>query len=478
MRRRKTFSKETPRFNSRSWLAAGLLSLLIASFPCTEALGESEGWFEHVHSNVSERVESLPFEISGRYQVDYLGRFNGTDEDDHQLFQYLKIKVDDIVSDKVSLRFSGRLSAELDGNDDGDEFFADIYDSFDHSANGRVYYLYLDVKDPVFKDSKLRLGRMYSYEPQSLLFSGAKYEQTINKLRFYLQGGWRGSNYTSPGEDDNIGGVGVDYQLLPYTHVGYDYLRVEDDDLDDDYHSFDAIQRFGSLKTYARASILNGDADDVNLYASYYHVPLDLSLTARYYALVTERDKHTNEFSALVDVDTFDIDDPTTLGVYSPFHLVNLMAYKGYGDEFGVSAGFETRWMDDADERNDLNREYDRYFLTVSAWDFLLHGLTASATVEFWDADASEDSLAIGIDAEKDITDRLNAAVGFYFSQYRLRTSFGGTSFSEDIETPELYGSVEYKLKENVELAARYQIEDETDLGTTHEIYLSCSIEF
>lgn len=456
-----------------------LLSLVIIfhALPA-HAQTENDSWIDHAESIMDERVEALPFEVSGRYRIDYLGRWNGEDEDDHQLFQYLKIKVDDIVKDRVSLRFSGRLSAELDGNDDGGDFFADIYDTFDHSLNGRIYYLYLDVKDPVFEDSKLRIGRQYSYEPQSLLFTGAKYEQEIHKTRFYLQGGFNGSNYSSEGEDDRIGGVGVDYRVLPYTHVGYDYLRVADEDLDDDYHSFDVVHRFGSLKTYARLSVLNGDADDLNLYGTYYHIPLDLSLTARYYALLTRRDNNTNEFSALIDLDGFDVDDDATLGVYSPFHLINLTAYRGYGDRFGTSIGFETRWMDDSDEENDLNREYDRYFLSVEVWNFIMTGLTATVTVEIWDAAASEDSLAIGIDAKKDITDRLTAAAGFYFSRYRLRTTFGSTSYSEDIETPELYGSLKYKLREDIDLAARYQIEDESDFGTTHELYLSCSVDF
>jgi hypothetical protein len=419
----------------------------------------------------------LPFDISGRYQANYFGRW-GSDESDHQLFQYLNLKVENIVPEKVSVYFSGRLSAELNGNDDGDDFFADIYDTFEHSVDGRIYYLYVSVKDPVFKNSGLTLGRQYSYEPKSLLFTGAKYEQSVDDLRFYLQGGARGTNYTSPEEDDRIGGVGVDYRLFPSTNVGYDYLRVVDDFLDDDYHSFDILQRFGSLKTYAQISILNNDADDLNLYGSYYCNPLDLNLTARYYALLTQRDNLTNEFSPLIDVEGFDVDDPSTLGVYFPFNLVNLSASKGWGDKFATSGGFETRWMKDNDERNDFNREYDRYFVSFEMWDLLLKGLSESFTVEYWDVNGGEDSISFGVDAEKDITEQLNAGVGFYYSRYRIRSSFSGTTFSEDIKTPLAYGKMKYRLNDNVELQTKYQIEDDTEFGTSHELFLSCSIGF
>jgi hypothetical protein len=297
-------------------------------------------------------------------------------------------------------------------------------------------------------------------------------------LRFYGQGGLRGTNYTSPEDDDTIGGFGVDYHLFPYTHVGYDYLRVVDDTLDDEYHSFDIFQRFGSLKTFARFSVLNNDANDLNLYGSYYHAPLDISLTARYYALLSELGRLTNDFSPLFDVDLLDTDDDQTLGVYFPFHLVNLSLYKGFADKYAVSGGFETRWMDKESEQNDFNREYDRYFMSLEAFDAFVKGLTLGLTFEYWNVNGGEDSISAGIDAAKVINERLDMAAGFYFSRYRLRAAFAGTDFKEDIETPEAYVSLRYKLSEYVNLLARYQRENEDDFGTTHEVHLGCSVNF
>jgi len=446
---------------------------------------EGDTWFDHTGAKVEEGLDSLPFDVSGRYEVDYWGRWNNDnditdDESDQQLFQYLRVDIKNLVRENISLHFSGRLSAELDGRDSGDDFFADIYDTFDHSANGRIYSFYLAIDDPFFKDSKLKLGRMNSYEAETVLFDGAKYEQTIDRARFYVQGGVHATHYDDWNEDTNIAGAGIDYHLFPYTYVGYDFLYSEDEDYDydDDYHSFDISQRFGSLKTFARFSILNGDADDLNLYGSYYHEPLDMTLTARYYGLFTQRDRNSDEFAALVDVSLVDIDNPDTLGVYSPFHLINLTAYKGHGDVFGATVGFETRWMDDNGDKNDLNREYDRYFVSVEAWDVLVEGLTASVSFEYWDANGAEDSIAVGIDANRDMSEKLNLGGGFYFSRYRLRSTFSGTSYSDDIETPSLYANVKYQCRENVSLVARYEIEDESDLGTTQELRLGCSIEF
>lgn len=411
--------------------------------------------------------------------MEYLGRWNtGESEDDHQLFQYLRLRIDNIIPNKVSLHFLGRLSAELDGRDDSDDFFHDIYDTFDHDVNDRVYYLYVDIKDPFARDSKLRLGRQYSYEAESVLFTGGKYEQRIDRLRFYVQGGVRGSHYTSPEKDDFIAGAGGEYQLFPYTIIGYDYLRAEEDSLGDDHHSFDIYQRIGPVRAYAQFGVLNNEADELNLYGNYYQAPLDLNLTARYYTLLNERERLSNEFSPLIDINGFDTEDERTLGVYFPFHLVNLSAYKGWGEKFATSGGFETRWMDDSDEENDFNREYDRFFVTLEVFDCLVKGLTTAFTFEYWNVDAGEDSIAFAVDAEKNLTDKLYAAVGFYYSRYRIRSVFNDTTLSEEIETPELYAKLKYKLKENVELIAKYEVEDESDLETTHELQLGCSIGF
>jgi hypothetical protein len=420
----------------------------------------------------------LPFEVTGSYRANYFGRWNSEDGDDQQLFQYLTLHMNDIIPDKVSVHFLGRLSAELNGHEDGDDFFFDIYDTFDSSLNGRIYYLYADIKDPVFEQSNLRLGRMYSYEGETIFFTGAKYEQTIDRLRYYVQGGIWASNYESTDENDTIGGFGLDYQLLRNTMVGYDFLRVVDGELDDTYHDFNITQRFGNLKAYAQMSLLDNEPDDLNLFGTYYYSPIDLNLTAHYYTLLTARGRLTNQFSPLMALNDFDTENDDTVGTLFPFNLVNLSLYKGWGDRFATTAGFETRWMSDEDEQNAFNREYDRYFAAFEVWDFMVKGLTTSLLVEYWDVNGGEDSISAGIDFEKLISERLEVDGGFYYSRYRIRSTFAGENFSDEIETPELYGAVRYQLKENVELLARYEVENEEDLGTTHRVRLGVEIDF
>jgi hypothetical protein len=458
-------------------LSAALL--LLAFF-----LSGSNGFAQTIDNEAKEAEEEarwldLPFEVSGSYGIDYWGRWNSKSAPDQDLFQYLRLDVNDIVPNKVSATFFGRLSAELNGRRADDNIFFDILDTWDSDFNGRVYYLYVDIKDPIWERSNLRIGRMYSYEAQTVFLTGAKYEQTIDRFRYYLQGGIWASNYQHTDvEDDMIGGLGFDYQLFPYTSVGYDYLRVVDDELDDDYHSFDIYQRFGSLSTYAQFSLLNGDADELNLFGTYYHAPLDLNLTARYYTLLSPREKLTNQFSALIDLDDFDAGNDSTVGTLFPFNLVDLSVYKGWGERFGTTVGYETRWMQEDDEQNNFNREYDLYFVTFEVWNFLTKGLTAAFLFEYWDVNAAEDSISGGVDLEKVLSKSWEAGGGFYYSRYRVRYTFDGENFSDEIETPEVFGWVKYRVKENIELLARCEIENEDTLGTTYRLRLGCEIDF
>lgn len=461
----------------KSLLSATLL-LCILFLICPTAFSQTTDT-ETKQTEEETRWLDLPFEVSGSYTIDYWGRWNNKSVPDQDLFQYLRLEMNDIVPNKVSAAFFGRLSTELNGRRAPDDIFFDILDTWDDNFNGRIYYLYADIKDPVWEHSNLRLGRFYSYETQTVFLTGAKYEQTIDRFRYYLQGGvWASFYEDTDFDDDTIGGLGFDYQLFPYTSLGYDYLRVVDDEYDDDYHSFDIYQRFGSLSTYAQFSLLNGDPDFLNLFGTYYHAPLDVNLTARYVTLFTARKQLTNQFSALIDLDDFDADEGDTVGTLFPFGLINLTAYKGWGERLATTVGFETRWVDQEDKENNFNREYDRYFVTFEVWDFLVKGLTTAFLVEYWDVNAAEDSISAGVDLEKVLSKAVEVGGGFYYSRYRFRYTFNGENFSNEIETPELFGWIKYRVRENIQLLARYEVETEDTLGTTQRLQLGCKIDF
>jgi len=120
--------------------------------------------------------------VSGNFKAQYEGRW-AEEEDDHDMYEYLRFKTKDFFNNKVTIAGSGRLSEDLDGHESKDGAFRDILDTYDRSYNGRLYYLYADIKNPVIEQSNLRLGRQYQYSVETILFDGAKYEQQLGPGR-------------------------------------------------------------------------------------------------------------------------------------------------------------------------------------------------------------------------------------------------------------------------------------------------------
>ncbi|HHT9126827.1 MAG TPA: hypothetical protein ACFYD6_13580 [Candidatus Brocadiia bacterium] len=124
------------------------------------------------------------------------------------MYEYLNFSTKDFFHNRVTIAGSGRLSEDLDGHEPENSAFRDILDSYDRSYNGRIYYLYADIKNPVIDKSNLRLGRQYQYSVETILFDGAKYEQQIGAIDTYVFGGLRVSQYTST-YFDTVAGSGI-----------------------------------------------------------------------------------------------------------------------------------------------------------------------------------------------------------------------------------------------------------------------------
>src|SRR3989339_382323 len=165
--------------------------------------------------------------VSGNFKAQYEGRW-AEDEDDHDMYEYLNFKTKDFFNNKVTIAGSGRLSEDLDGHEPKNGAFRDILNSYDRSYNGRIYYLYADIRNPVVDKSNLRVGRQYQYSVETILFDGAKYEQQLGPADTYVFGGMRASQYSST-YFDTVTGSGVSVRPFIDTTANLDYIRIIDD---------------------------------------------------------------------------------------------------------------------------------------------------------------------------------------------------------------------------------------------------------
>ena len=98
--------------------------------------------------------ESKPFslDINGYAYIKYRLR-STSGEKDSDLYEYLNFNIGNPQSDKISFSFYGRMTEDLDGNNndkDGFHAFDNITDTFGSGVNGRLYHAYFTIRDVGF----------------------------------------------------------------------------------------------------------------------------------------------------------------------------------------------------------------------------------------------------------------------------------------------------------------------------------------
>lgn len=416
--------------------------------------------------------------ISGNFKAQYEGRW-AEGEDDHDLYEYFRFKTKDFFDNRVSIAGSGRLTEDLDGHEAKDGTFRDILDTYDRSYNGRLYYLYADIKNPVIDKSNLRLGRQYQYSVETILFDGAKYEQQLGPIGTYVFGGMRTSQYSST-YFDTVAGSGMSVRPFVDTMTNLDYVRIEDDDYIDDEVGFSLWQKiYEDLSLYGRYTVLNMRAKDFLVKLSWDKIEWDASVQLSYFRFLNSIADQSNNISPFYQI----------LGTFEPFDLISLTCYKGLGEKFGISSGVDYRSVIDKDEKNTFNRDYNRTFFSFVVNNVLLQESRAAFTVEYWNTKGADHSADLGVDFGKKIG-RFDVGAGTGYSLYKY--NYDGSSgleslldseYTRDIEQKinvrTYYLRVKYFLTKQSDVSLRWSSEvSDTDPETYHQLLLSYSTNF
>lgn len=441
--------------------------------------------FAQIYDNSSivtdvTKANSLTYKnfISGNFRTQYQGRW-ADGQDDHDMYEYLHFKTKDFFNNKVTISGSGRLSEDLDGHEPKNGAFRDILDSYDRGYNGRLYYLYADIKNPVIDKSNLRVGRQYQYSVETILFDGAKYEQKIGTVDTYVFGGLRTSQYRST-YFDTVAGSGISAQPFMDTRTNLDYVRIIDDNFTDDEVGFNLWQRiFEDLNFYGRHTLLGSSPKDFLVKLSWDKIDWDASVQLSYYRFLRSLAEHSNNISPFFRI----------LGALKPFDLISLTGYKGLGDKFGISSGVDRRHVLDVNDENTFNRDYYRTFLTFDINNIILKDSKISFTAEYWNTKGIDHSTDLGVDFDKKFG-KFDVGGGTSYSLYKF--NFVGSNNLQFLENSELatdvvqkinvrtyYARVKYLLTKQSDVSLRWSSEiSDTDPGTFHQLLLSYSTNF
>ncbi|WKZ14943.1 MAG: hypothetical protein QY317_13675 [Candidatus Jettenia caeni] len=449
------------------------------SIPFLFTLLLSSKLFAQIYTDIT-KPNTLAYNdfISGNFRTQYEGRWGG-DENDHDMYEYLSFKTKDFFHDKVTIAGSGRLSEDFDGHEDKNGAFRDILDSYDRSYNGRVYYLYADIKDPVIDKSSLRVGRQYQYSIETILFDGAKYEQKIGILDTYVFGGLRASQYTNT-YFDTVAGSGISIRPFMDTRMNLDYVRIIDDEFIDDEVGFNVWQRiYEDLNFYGRYTLLNTVSKDFLVKLSWDKIDWDASVQLSYYRFLNSLAEQSNNISPIFEI----------LNTFEPFDLISLTGHKGWGEKFEVSSGIDRRNVLEKEDENTFNRDYYRTFFSFMTYNILLKESKVTFTVEYWNIKGVDHSTDANVDFDKKIG-KFDIGLGTGYSFYKFNfTGSNDLAFLENSELEEdvvqkinvrtYYLRIKYLLTEQSNVSLRWISEvSDTDPETFHQLVVSYNKSF
>jgi hypothetical protein len=420
----------------------------------------------------SAAAQSGGLAIDGSLRTWYRGRFS-SDDDDNDLYASLYMDIGDETRDPVTLRFSGYMAWDVDGEAAGDDPFFELSDTYDRPYF-RLYELFGDLHR-IDGLEHLRVGRQMSWTtPVLTWFDGVSVEteqKGEQQVAFGAYGGLPVRTYrpSSTYGDDALFGAHGEFRPWAPTRLRLDYLHLEDETVSpdgrDDLWTLQLWQAAGErMNLFGSTSLLEGDSRDYRLRTAWADYEHELTLQATWYELLQTQ-------SALpLEIDPF----YEQLQDWFPFRSLQLLASKGIVDWLSLQGGLDARRVSAEDDVGEFNRDFDRWFVTAildGEPSKALHDFDLSLTYESWSG-GGEDIGTWGADLGLE-RGRTRASIGNYFALYKFDVVQGEER--EDVYT--YYLRFVRELGASTKADLRYEYED-SDLDDYHTLRLGVTWQF
>jgi hypothetical protein len=454
---------------SRIGIRFALLALALAPRPRAQ---EEQAEKPIVHATVPapEPPAPLPLAPHGSVDLRWVGRWTDGSQD-NDLHAYGSFTFGDPEHDVVTLSTSGRVAWDFDGEKDPTDPFFTVEDTRDSDVTGYLYTAYADLNggprnSPLPRGiRRVRAGRQtFTETPVALFIDGASVASApIEGYADLVLEGWAGVPvhfYESSRSHDFAAGAAASF--VPWTdgRLRADYMHIDDEYLsvnnDDDLLGFRLTQRMWShLDIDGYLNVLDGDARDAGVSATWSQPEDDLTLTARYLTLWNDQNRQS------IELDYF----TPLLQTFSAFDQFELSGGKGLGEVAHVDAGVQWRELRDEGDQGVFNHEFRRYWASPGVRQWPWSGLDASVTFELWDA-GGDRFTTVGADFTQELDERWRLSVGTAFQLYRYDALLG----QEDEDVQVTYARLRWRATDAWTFQARFDFEDgETDdfIGVT-----------
>lgn len=432
-----------------------VIELILVTFLLQQPLEQSDG------AAAEERVyplDALGGTVSARY------RYRRTsDVDDSDLYAYAQLHHGDPGEDPVTFSMSGRASYDMDHDRGGDGFhpFDSLDDTHDGGVTARLYTAYADFHK-LREGLELRVGRQQLDEmPEALPLDGGRIQMSHAETALLgLYAGLPVNLFESSTEEDATYGGWIEWLPRENPRLRVDYLHLRDETafglFEDDLFALSAEERFGSIRSTARYTVLEGESRDAALRAGAANAKstLLLDLDLRY----SFKRQQAHAYAL----------DPYSLFLIElePYVQTTLRGSQGFTDPLFVDASITNREMVEDDDETTYNHEFTRWSLTPRTQDWPAKNVSIATSIDFWQSSAS-DFWTVSGDASWKRSDSMTLSAGSSYSLYDIDTMTGQER--EDVRT--VYGRMKLKLDDSLTLDLRASWEEnDIDEYTTVEM--------
>jgi hypothetical protein len=383
-----------------------------------------DGWSQHVSpGQFKESFDGLKLTEESNLYLTLTSRFRLKSDDyaeDQDFYQYLRVHTDSVALGNGTVRFSAfaRFADDIDGEQDNNwnskQYYSqrDILDTEleDNDWAPRLYHGYAKF-DGVVKNTVANLGRFYLEHLNTFQIDGADVTVKPHEMVEVYAFAGRPVSYYYDLDEDNLYGLGIALNYQERTKLSAEYVRLDVEDMDDDYTKAKFIQIIPNGTVMLGYTVLN-DAATVDADLNYEIVKTGTIVSLEYEGLQDEID---NEKSYVVNPLTY------TLLPESKYDKYGISAYQAFLDHFVVGLSYKTKAVDG--EENFDNRDYSRI-----SGKFDINGLpTPNTYISFsadkWNISSTDDNddndkVQYGLQLSQKINDITDIWFGTSFGRY------------------------------------------------------------
>jgi len=408
--------------------------------------------------------------LHGSLGLRYRTRWNG-ESSDQDLSQLLGLELGNAARDPWSLSLSAEAREDIDGIRPGStsDAYYEIEDSSGDALAARLYHAYVDLHS-IEDLETLRVGRQTLVDtPETAWFDGARVETRElggARARLGAYGGVPVEYDTGSYTGSALYGVFAEAQPWTGSRVRGEWMHADDDvrlGHSDDLLGVGLWQSlWTNLRLEGHYTRLEEVDRDVTVRASWSASDSDLVVRLNWYRLCQPQDDLALPFDPYYE----------TLQELEPFQQYGLQVSKSVTEHLHAQAGYDARRLEEAQDEGIYNHDYDRGWLTLSATGVLPAGLDASLTGELWDSH-EDDMSTYGAELSRRFEERLDAAVGTYYSLYEYDLFLA----SEKDHVRVWYLKLVLDRNAPLRVDLRYEFEDD-DIDQYHDLRLGVTWRF